>query len=76
MSRERGQDSRLPIAGTSFSMRLGQKLESSLTAQFQLLGLELVSVGVDPVGEDELVETLTGAEISICIKARAICCCP
>ena len=76
MNPEGGHDKRMPIPPASFSARLAQRLESSLTAQLQLLGLELVSIQVDAVPDDDLAEALTGSEISICIKARAICCNP
>ncbi len=76
MNPEGGQDRRLLNSGPSFSIRLAQKLESSLSAQLQLLGLELQAIEVDDVPDDDILEVLTGGEISIHIKVRASYCKP
>jgi len=64
----------LPGEGGLFSARLGRKLETPLAAELERHGLELLSVMVEPLADDDLLLSSWGAEIVLTLHVRTAGC--
>lgn len=63
-----------PEEESAFSARLGRKLETPLAAELERHGLELLSLKVEPMADDEVLLSSWGAEIVFRIKVRTAGC--
>lgn len=63
-----------PEEESAFSARLGRKLETPLAAELERHGLELLSVMVEPLADDDVLLSSWGTEIVIRIKVRTAGC--
>ena len=59
-----------------FSQRLIEDLKSILVPSFLICGLQLDAIEMDPVDDDEDLETVYGAEFVFRIRATAMGCRP
>ncbi len=63
-----------PEEESAFSARLVRKLETPLAAELERHGLELLSLKVEPMADDEVLLSSWGAEIVFRIKVRTAGC--
>ncbi|MDP2883707.1 MAG: hypothetical protein Q8P51_01630 [Ignavibacteria bacterium] len=59
-----------------FSQRLIEDLKSILVASFLICGMRLDSIQMDPVDDDEELETVSGPVFVFTIRATALMCKP
>ena len=63
-----------PEDGSAFSARLARKLETPLQLELERHGLELMSLKVEPMADDDLLLSSWGAEIVLTLHVRTAGC--